>query len=82
MFLLWLLLGLGWGLWLWFLLLGLRGRGLFLCRFLWCFGALSVASSSRFELDEILADGNGVFFVDKEFLDSAGLWGIDRDIDL
>jgi hypothetical protein len=83
LFLLWclrLLLGLGWGLWLWGLFL--LGFGLLLCGFLWCFRALGAATRSRFELDEILSHGDGVFFVDEEFLDSAGLWGVDRDIDL
>lgn len=54
-------------------LLGLLGAFVLLAAF---------GCAAKLNLDEVLSNGDGIFFADKEFLDSARLWGVNRDIDL
>jgi hypothetical protein len=39
-------------------------------------------STAELQLDNVLADNNGIFLANKKFLDSAGFRRIDGDVDL
>lgn len=65
------------------ILLGLRLLGFGLLRLLGALILLSTfGSAAKLDLDEILADSNGIFLIYEELLDGTRLWGINRNINL